>query len=447
MASSNTLPPTVRAEELMQKYSENVWLPGNINEVTKQYGPIIVADNAHAIVGDVNIHSQAFQFPALASHLVPYRRRDGALRLGATKSKSSHVTTAMLWRTVRFVNKVQILESCHGKETNCSILIDILGLLMLSFTVYYRQFATPSLSLLFPKLRHIVAADAPIIEACRVGNVHNMRQLVATGLGNFNVVTPDNLTPLYFALESGNHKAVEEVILSGADLEITFGSNKTSALSWALYHRNEVAVRLLLNRYADLGDISLLGWSPIFYLWRDDTEVQPSCLKLLQILQTHDNFMFLHSHLGLVDVEGWSLVNRVASFGQPDELDLLISSGADLDSKVGGLAWDAVFNATYDGRLDNLKVLHRHTPDFDWNCRDTRGWTLLHVATAEGHSEVMEWLLRGGADPSLRSWPADMDVAHELQGLQCTPAQVAKAESLSREQRFLEVVSSCRKSS
>lgn len=74
---------------------------------------------------------------------------------------------------------------------------------------------------------------------------------------------------LYLVLENGIMAAVQEVLNDSADIDEIFGNNQTSSLAWVLYHGNPDAVRRILKRDADLHHISLLEWTPVFYLWKD----------------------------------------------------------------------------------------------------------------------------------------------------------------------------------
>lgn len=69
-----------------------------------------------------------------------------------------------------------------------------------------------------------------------------------------------------------------------------------------------------------------------------------------------------------------------------------------------------------------------------------RGWSLLHVAAAEGQFDVIRWLLRKGADPFAKSQVTFIGIPETLFGLECTPAEVAAAESIEEEREFWNAV-------
>jgi hypothetical protein len=70
---------------------------------------------------------------------------------------------------------------------------------------------------------------------------------------------------------------------------------------------------------------------------------------------------------------------------------------------------------------------------------DERGWTLLHIAASAGHADIARHLLKVGANPGSLTAPFWSHMPEELFGRQCTPRDIAAAESLEREQIFLEV--------
>lgn len=116
----------------------------------------------------------------------------------------------------------------------------------------------------------------------------------------------------------------------------------------------------------------------------------------MHLCRTADSAEFRRSHQILVDIYGFSTINRVACMGTHDELELLLQDGADTKPLVG-LEWDAMFNATHQGNLRNVEVLAPYYPGFAKR-RDLRGWALLHIAAGEGHTYIVRYLLESGAD-------------------------------------------------
>lgn len=406
---------------------------------SKFFGPTNISGHASVIQGDVYLPNGVLNIQCTHSephsHSQPLpsaKQKTGVCdRIVRTLSRRHNG-----WRILPCIVLMQKTTTENERvrtERSWTISINFLQRFMLTFSVVHQR---SSLTLFRPNLRNIVPDDAPFLMACKRGDIITMRRLISEGQGSYLDVTKDNLTPMYFALESGQVVVVQEVLNNSEDVDTTFGNNQTSALSWALYHRDSDAVSGILTRNADLQHISLLGWTPVFYLWRDQTGLQDSCLEILQMLRGSDPEGFRRSVCGIFDIGELSLLHRVASLGTPDEVRWLLDCGVNPCLRAGQLSWTAMFDAAYDGRLDNLQVLEEECPGSAIRDRDLRGWSLLHVAAAEGHKDVVRWLLRNGAKPFAKSQASFVDVPEALIGMECTPAEAARAESIEKEQDF-----------
>jgi len=378
----------------------------------------------------VKHHEQDLKLPL---HL---NRAERQARHAITRTSTHRAQNWLLLWFVTVTREVTKLESTRGSQMAWYLILQIFGQYMLYLGL--RTEISGDLRLFRPRLRHIVPDDSPFLEACRQGDIYMIRTLLATKRASCREVTRDNLSPLFFAIQGGNEHVVRELLTHGADVDETFGENQTLPLSWALHKRNEEMIRMLVDSGSCLQHISRLGWSLMYYLWIDESKVQPSCLQLLRLLQTADPILFRQSYQDLVDREGFSIMNRVACMGTPDEIEFLIGNGADLYSKTDW-DWNPLFHAVFDGRYGNLQKLIPYYSDWPEH-RDMRGWTLLHLAAAEGHDSIVRYLLRLGADWQAKSWPSCTWVNEELRGVRCTPAQVARSESVEKEEQFLKAV-------
>lgn len=272
-----------------------------------------------------------------------------------------------------------------------------------------------------------------------MGDLSVVRYLLSNRTASPHDVTQDDLSPLFFAINGGHEHIVQELLTYGADANQNFGSYQSSPLAWALQKRNLSIVRLLMQQGGYLRYVSTSGWSVLFYLWTDETDPQPSCLEFLQVLQTADPELFTSLSSHEVTNNSWVLFNRVACTGTPDELDFLIENGADpyFENEFG---WNAIFDAVYGGKLRNVQRLAEYFPDFP-ALRDTRGWTLLHVAAEEGHDDIVRYLLFHGADWQATSWPSCTETGGTVSGITYTPIEAARAQSgEGYAQRFMKIV-------
>lgn len=147
-----------------------------------------------------------------------------------------------------------------------------------------------------------------------------------------------------------------------------------------------------------------------------------------------------YQDLDIEDSEGWTVLQRVAAFGQPEEVAALIKHGADLLQIALPLCWNALHHAVFYG---NYPTFHLLTPHYDKtmvSMTDKRGWTLLHIAASAGHDHIVRRLLKMGADPYARSTPFFSHMPEELYGRRCTPQEVAAAQNQEKQQQYLKAL-------
>ncbi|KAJ9662438.1 hypothetical protein H2198_001327 [Neophaeococcomyces mojaviensis] len=411
------------------------------------YGNVSVSDQARVQLGDTHIYQDSARRLFDDCTRLPFFATRQDLRVVNTNPAERRTTVRhqshhwiILW-FVTLTQQVVRVQTNHSSAMTLFLAFDFFSRFVLQMSICLQDSHVWNLRLHRPRWRNFVSVDSPFIRACARGDIVAMRFLMTSQQASINDITEMNLSPLYFAITGRHLHAVQWLLDNGVDVDDTFGSRQTSPIAWALHQRDIDITRLLIDRGAATEQISGHGWSPPFFLWIDEVNLRPSCLPFLELLHGLDSFLFEYCHRGLIDVNGWSILDRAASMGTPDEVQFLLDHGADLHSKMGALEWNPLFNAVYDGRLDNLKILLPHYPDFVANGRDLRGWTLLHLAAAEGKDHIVRYLLELGADWQAESWPSYAYVQEELFGKRCSPREVARAESEERELLFLSAVS------
>jgi ankyrin repeat protein len=247
-------------------------------------------------------------------------------------------------------------------------------------------------------LRYMVPPSSAIMVAAAAGDVPEIRRLLAEGLARPNDETVGHRTPLDLAIVNGNVEAVQLLLQEGASANGLFGEKQTSPLAWALQHRHLDIIRLLLSHKASLHHLNIFGWSPLFYLWYS-LEHNPSSTELLSLLYSesseHD-FSWLHA--GLSDVDGWGVIHRAAIFGTVEDVQTLISKRVDPLQEIGDIGWTTINLVVYYGRYDVFLTLLPYYDPKMFNLPDKTGWTLLHIAAAEGREDIIRHLLQLGVD-------------------------------------------------
>jgi len=415
------------------------WSPLSPSNV---YGNVAVSGHASVHLGDTHIHQGLANAPFDVCTDLPLFISRKSLQVASatfcerrTTSMQQYQHWLLLW-FITISRQVTNIKTSHGTTITLFVAFEFFNKFVLQWSMQMQNGHRLTLGTHRPKWRNIVAVDSAFMCACARGDIAAMRSLVASGQASIDDVTEYNESPLQFAITNRHLHAVQWLLDNGAEVDATFGSRQTSPVGWALHQRDPDIVRLLLSRGAGLEYISGHGWSPPFFLWIDEYTIRPSCLYLLQLLYGTDTVLFEYAHRGLVDINGWSILDRAASMGTPDEVEFLLEHGVDLHSRMGELEWNPLFNAVYDGRLENLKVMLPYYPGFVVKGRDLRGWTLLHLAAAEGHDHIVRHLLQLGADWQAKTWPSFTHIQEELYGRYCTPAELARAETEERCHQF-----------
>lgn len=333
---------------------------------------------------------------------------------------------------------VTSVESERGVARIVSLFCRLPFGVVITFDPLVRFSSISGISFSIPRLKILVSEDSPFLMACRRGNVLGMRSTLASNRFSWYEVAKGNLTPMYYAIESGEPEAVRFLLEQGADINETFGRYQTSPLAWALGSTNLEIARICLEYDANLLHISAKGWSPVFYLWDNLGGGSASVKDFLIMLISKPEFDLAHQ--GLVDIDGCSLLNRVSAMGRPDELEILVRYRADLHVTMGPLAWNPLQTAAFYGTLGNLQTLLPYYDNFDLETRDLRGWTLLHIAASAGHDDIVRFLLSNGADWQALSNPSWTHMPEELYGRSCTPLEVAGAQSQDRSHNYRQAV-------
>ncbi|MCI0617311.1 ankyrin repeat domain-containing protein [bacterium] len=232
--------------------------------------------------------------------------------------------------------------------------------------------------------RSNVIPDEPIYTYYREGFYKTTSLILKTGI-DIEQRTSRGMTPLMLAARAGADDMIRMLVKAGADTELRDESLKT-ALHYAVAALRPSSVRALIEAGADLNV-------------RDDQERTPLILCSEQqsdpILsaQVARILVAAKAKLDLKDDSEQSALMIAAANGNLRMEKVLIAAGAD-QSEINKMR---LFVAVKSNDFAELELLLENTgPD----SRDAQDRTPLMLAIMERNAEMIDFLLKHGADPN-----------------------------------------------
>lgn len=269
--------------------------------------------------------------------------------------------------------------------------------------------------------------SSPLHLAVRGGNIDTIRLCIAAG-GKIDQQQNDKSTPLHLACTQGATEVVKLMLCSIDQVEdvlnLTDGAHQTPLHRATIFDHTEL-VEYLISLGADLNSVDCKGntpllqatscgaWKTVILLLSKGANVsvkdksgcnflhlailQPKGLKNLpeEVLQ-HDSVKALVS---CEDNEGCTPLHYACRLGIHDSVKnmLGLSGQTGLACKSKDKKSALHFAAQY-GRINTCqRLLETITDSRVLNEGDERGLTPLHLASKEGHTKVVQLLLRKGA--------------------------------------------------
>ena len=260
---------------------------------------------------------------------------------------------------------------------------------------------------------------APIIAASRVHDPKISKAIVCRLLqagANVKITTGNGLTALHAAAYMGLTEVIECLLEHGAEINARDDDGRTPLYS-ACNGNNEEAIRALIDKGADVNAVSAIGMSPLHELAYHGSDA------LVNLLLDHG------ADVNARESHGYTALHKAAWEGHISTIELLLSRGADVDARdvkdftplasavmsghtkavaylmtIGAntlpmkndRAWTLLHLASRDGHEDVIKFLLANGSDV--NAVDKNEWTALHLAAQSGHEKVIEFLLANGSD-------------------------------------------------
>ena len=244
--------------------------------------------------------------------------------------------------------------------------------------------------------------------------------LLTNQIADPNIVNSKGDPLIVVAATLGNYTAVEELILSGVDVNKANAFTKDTALLRSLYNGyTEIAQRLVYSG-ADINAVNNYKHSPLY------VALEKQNVPLIDLFLTsgvkeglNANYLFrsvsTKNETGVLAMLKGGINPNVAN--EKGNTPLIISASlGDLPSLQDLLAYRADLNAVnkegntaliYAARFNHPEVIKMlllpqtmQTP-LDVNAQNKAGETALYWGAAKGNVEVVKRLLAAGADPTL----------------------------------------------
>ena len=282
------------------------------------------------------------------------------------------------------------------------------------------------------------AADAPLIEAARSGDVARLSALLAEG-ADAHSASPDGTTALHWAARAASIAAVEQLLAAGADPERANRYGITP-LALAAESGEPAVVGALLAAGADPNTASPAGETVLMVAAR--TGRVPLLDRLLDAGATVD---------AIESWRGQTALMWAAAENNDDAAARLLAAGADVEARSSGGLTPLLF-AVREGQIDAARTLLAGGADVNAGVNNTTASTGSYTPAATGHTsplalaiinahyELAGALLDAGADPN--AYDARGSLLHALAwirrpGSGRPPATTGNLDSLDLARRLL----------
>ncbi|XP_037085382.1 ankyrin repeat and KH domain-containing protein 1-like [Pollicipes pollicipes] len=261
---------------------------------------------------------------------------------------------------------------------------------------------------------HTDAVFTAMTYAIMGGHLSVVEALVEAGARLEDDCGGDGETALLSAASLGSADIVQVLLKHGANVNVVSRTKKNSALTLACERGSEDIVSLLLEAGANLEHQNHRKYTPLMAACYDrhlevvrllingGAQVQgpPDSFDSPLLLAVYGNYVNIAQLLlengadtEHVNESGYTAILEAASEGLREMTRLLISHGANVNFITGDGQSSALSMACASGYLDTARILVKAGAKVNSGCSSP----LIEAACA-GESEIVEWLLRHGAD-------------------------------------------------
>jgi ankyrin repeat protein len=196
----------------------------------------------------------------------------------------------------------------------------------------------------------------------------------------------------------------------------------SSPLNTAFFAGDVEIVRTLLRAGAELEYTNCRMWTSARYIFDPECSNRNS-IELLDMSATPGLRQW-----DAQDRVGWTILHRAAAYGQGRDIRKMLNLQASPRIPTFQLNWLPICCAVSKGNESTFDVLA--SPDVMpqreiIKLRDTRGWTLLHLAAQSGSVAIITKLLKLGLHPYDTTDGCTMKVPDGLKMKELTPGDIA----------------------
>ena len=187
---------------------------------------------------------------------------------------------------------------------------------------------------------------------------------------------------VFEAIRAGDADRLRDLVAANAARASLVGDAGISALMFALYHRRQDLVDILISADPEMNvfDAAALG----------------DAVFVTEMLDGHPGFLQARA------ADGFTLLHLAAFFGRADVVDLLLARGSEVDAVADNpMRVRPLHSASAAGQTAVVEVLLRAGADPD--ARQEGGWTALHQAALSGDETMARLLLEFDADREVLS--------------------------------------------
>ena len=243
--------------------------------------------------------------------------------------------------------------------------------------------------------------------ACEIGNLELLKFLKEKYNCSLEARDCEEMTPLFYALESKNIQVIEYLINQGVNLEHNDFVRQTP-FYYACYVSSVEAVRFLYEKGCDIDSLYSSKRSPLNKAAdmgrKDIVEFLVSCCPEIKINETGKRGRTA------LQMAVWAKPERI---GRPDAKDypeiaeILLENGAQVNQKDHE-GYTALITAAATGAVKSIPILIKFGAIVD--CVNNLNETPIYKASERGHLEVCKLLLEEyKADLFLKSQVANLD--------------------------------------